>query len=105
MEQHEHPLLLIHVVPELGGEGGRVGLHVGQQEPVHLLAAAGGQGGQRYGQGRHQGGDRLRAAQAGEPTGGQPEIIYAFTHIRELDPDPLDPHVFGPPGSGSISPD
>jgi hypothetical protein len=69
VEQHEHPLLLIHVVTELGGEGGRVGLHVGHQEPVHLLAA-GGQGGQRHRQGRHQGGDRLRAAQAGEPTGG-----------------------------------
>ncbi len=75
VEQHEHPLLLIHVVSELGGEGGRVGLHVGQQEPVHLLAA-GGQGRQRHRQGRHQGGDRLRAAQAGEPTGGQTEIIY-----------------------------
>ncbi len=79
-------------MPELGGEGGRVGLHVRQQEPVHLLAA-GGQGGQRDRQGRRQRGDRLRAAQAGEPTGDS-QRLFTHTHVGDLDPDPQDPHVF-----------
>ncbi len=30
--------------------------------------------------------------------------IYAYTHVGDLDPDQQDPLVFGPPGSGSISP-
>jgi hypothetical protein len=41
----------------------------------------------------------------GNLQGGQPEIIYAYTHVGDTDPDRQDPNVFGPPGSGSISPD
>jgi hypothetical protein len=31
------------------------------------------------------------------------KIMLLLISVGEPDPDPQDPHVFGPPGSGSIS--
>ncbi len=35
--------------------------------------------------------------------GGNNLILYVSVADPEPDPDPLDPHIFGAPGSGSIS--
>jgi hypothetical protein len=35
--------------------------------------------------------------------GQTPKVSFSLASIGDPEPDPQDPHVFGPPGSGTIS--
>ena len=62
IDEHDRLGLLVQLVPQVAGEGDRVGLQVAHEDGLRLLLAAVGQRGQRHGQSRRQGGNSLGAA-------------------------------------------